>query len=211
MDIQEVQERIQRGFYADLFAMMINSDRRQMTATEVAERHEEKLVLLGPVLQRLNTELLDPLVEDAFLFALEAGMLPEPPEALLDVEIDIKYVSLLAQAQEAVAATGIERTFAFAGNLAAVMPEILDNLDGDEALRQYSEILGNGPGITRDPEEVAEIRTGRAEAAQQEQMMQQGLAAAQGAKILSEADTQSPNALTAMLQATGGGARQSVI
>lgn len=46
VDIQEVQNRIQRGFYADLFAMMINSDRRQMTATEVVERHEEKLVLL---------------------------------------------------------------------------------------------------------------------------------------------------------------------
>jgi len=211
MDIQEVQERIQRGFYADLFAMMINSDRRQMTATEVAERHEEKLVLLGPVLQRLNTELLDPLIEDAFLFCFEAGLLPETPEALMDVDIDVKYVSLLAQAQEAVAATGIERTFAFAGNLAAVMPDILDNLNGDEALRQYSEILGNGPGITRDSEEVQALRAQRAEAAAQEQQMQQGLAAAQGAKVLSEADTQSPNALTALLQATGGGGRQSVI
>ena len=73
MDIQEVQQRIARGFYADLFAMMISSDRRQITATEVAERHEEKLVLLGPVLQRLNVELLDPLLDDTFSFALEAG------------------------------------------------------------------------------------------------------------------------------------------
>jgi hypothetical protein len=76
MDIQEVQNRVQRGFYADLFAMMINSDRRQMTATEVVERHEEKLVLLGPVLQRINVELLDPLLDDVFEYALEGGLLP---------------------------------------------------------------------------------------------------------------------------------------
>lgn len=205
-DIQEVQERIQRGFYADLFAMMINSDRRQITATEVAERHEEKLVLLGPVLQRLNVEMLDPIVEDAFIAALEAGMLPPVPEALQGVEINVKYVSLLAQAQEAVAAASIERTFGFAGNLSAVMPDILDNLDGDEALRQYSDILGNGPDILRDPTAVQALRRQRAEqmAAQQqaEQMAVTAGAAQQGAqaaKVLSETDTTTPNALSQLL------------
>jgi hypothetical protein len=99
VDIAEVQNRIQRGFYADLFAMMINSDRRQMTATEVVERHEEKLVLLGPVLQRINVELLDPLLDDVFEYALEAGLLPEPPEALAGEELEVEYISLLAQAQ----------------------------------------------------------------------------------------------------------------
>lgn len=203
MDIQEVQNRIQRGFYADLFAMMINSDRRMMTATEVAERHEEKLVLLGPVLQRLNTEFLDPLIEDVFLFALEAGMLPPPPPALEDMEIDVKYVSLLAQAQEAVAAASIERTFAFAGNLTAVFPDIVDNLDADKAIQNYGEILGTSPDILRDADRVAEIRQRRAEAQQAEQQMMALQQGAQAAKVLSEADTQNPNALTALLQ--GGG------
>ena len=217
MDIQEVQERIQRGFYADLFAMMINSDRRQMTATEVAERHEEKLVLLGPVLQRLNNEFLDPLIEDLFLDAIRSNRLPPAPQQLAGVEVDIKYVSLLAQAQEAVTATTIERTLAFAGNLVAVDPEILDNVDRDEALRQYSDVLGNSPTILRSKDEVSEIRQRRAQ--QQEAMMaaEQGHMAAQtvnqgaqAAKVLSEADTQSPNALTALLQASGGGGRASI-
>jgi len=200
MDIQEVQSRIQRGFYADLFAMMINSDRRMMTATEVAERHEEKLVLLGPVLQRLNTEFLDPLIEDVFTFALEAGILPPPPPALEGVDLDVKYISLLAQAQEAVAASSIERTFSFAGNLSAVFPDIIDNLNADEAIRSYGEILGTSPDIMRDADEVAALRQQRAEAQQAEQQMMQLQQGAQAAKVLSEADTQNPNALTALLQ-----------
>ena len=203
MDIQEVQGRIQRGFYADLFAMMINSDRRMMTATEVAERHEEKLVLLGPVLQRLNTELLDPLIEDVFLFAYEAGMLPPPPPAIEGVDLEVKYISLLAQAQEAVAAASIERTFSFAGNLSAVFPEIVDNLNADEAIRNYGEILGTSPEILRDADQVEAIRAQRREAQQAEQQMMQLQQGAQAAKVLSEADTQNPNALTALLQ--GGG------
>jgi antitoxin component HigA of HigAB toxin-antitoxin module len=198
-DIAEVQERIQRGFYADLFAMMINSDRREMTATEVAERHEEKLVLLGPVLQRLNIELLDPLLDDVFDFALEAGLLPEPPAALLDTNLKIEYVSLLAQAQQAVGASSLERTMAFAGNLAGVFPDIVDVLDADHALRQYSEILGNDPELTVDEGEVATIRAKRAEAQQQAAQAEQAANAAQSAKVLSEADTQSPNALTDLL------------
>ena len=200
LDIQEVQQRIQRGFYADLFAMMINSDRRMMTATEVAERHEEKLVLLGPVLQRLNTEFLDPLIEDVFLFAFEAGMLPPPPPAIEGVDLEVKYISLLAQAQEAVAAASIERAFAFAGNLTAVFPEIVDNLDADEAIRNYGEILGTSPEILRDAQEVEAIRAQRREAQQAEQQMMQLQQGAQAAKVLSEADTQRPNALTALLQ-----------
>lgn len=211
MDIQEVQGRIQRGFYADLFAMMINSDRRQMTATEVAERHEEKLTLLGPVLQRLNTEFLDPLVNDVFLFALEAGMMPPIPEALHEMDLDIKYISLLAQAQEAVAASAMERTFSFAGNLVAVFPEITDNIDADVAFRSYSETLGLSPDIIRDADQVEILRKQRAEAAAQQQQMEQASMAAQtinqgaqAAKVLSEADTTSPNALTALLQGGGG-------
>jgi len=208
-DIMEVQERIQRGFYADLFAMMINSDRREMTATEVAERHEEKLVLLGPVLQRLNTDWLDPLIEDLFAILMEAGMLPEMPEALQGEMIEIKYISLLAQAQEAVAATAIERSYAFAANLYEVDPTIMDNLNGDEAVREYSEIVGVSPGILREKSAVDALREERARKAEEERQaalaeqqagaMQKG---AQGAASLAQADSTDPNALERVL---GGG------
>jgi hypothetical protein len=194
-----VQNRIQRGFYADLFAMMINSDRRQMTATEVVERHEEKLVLLGPVLQRINVELLDPLLDDVFEYALEAGLLPEPPEALAGEELEVEYISLLAQAQQAAAASSLERVMGFAGNLVAVFPDIVDGIDSDEALRQYSEILGTSPDVIISDDELQAKRQARAEEQQQMQAMEQASQLAQGAKVLSETDTQNPNALTDLL------------
>ena len=207
MDIQEVQQRIRQGFYADLFAMMINSDRRQMTATEVAERHEEKLVLLGPVLQRLNSEFLDPMIEDLFLICLERGLLPEAPPSLEGAEIRVKYVSLLAQAQEAAAAASLERTMSFGGNLAGVFPDILDNVDADEAFRDYAEILGTSPRVLREKTDRDEMRRQRAEAAQRQAEMEQAQMAAQtmatgaqGAELLSRTDTQNPNALTDLLQ-----------
>lgn len=199
MDIQEVQGRIQRGFYADLFAMMINSDRRQMTATEVAERHEEKLSLLGPVLQRMNVEMLDPLLEDLFFICMEEGLFPEAPEALTDTDIEIKYVSILAQAQEASAASSMERTVAFAGNLVGVAPEVLDNLDLDEAVREYADILGGSPKLLREVTARDEIRKARQEAQQRAELAAQANQGADTARLLSEADTQNPNALTELL------------
>jgi len=199
MDIAEVQERIQRGFYADLFAMMINSDRRNITAHEIVVKQEEKLVLLGPVLQRLNTELLDPLLDDVFGFALEAGLLPEPPEAMEGTELKVEYISLLAQAQQAVAASALERTLGFAGNLVAVFPEVIDNLDADVAIRQYSEILGNTPDLVKDTNVVAQLRQQRVQQQQQQEAMAMASQGAQGAKVLSETDTQNPNALTDLL------------
>jgi hypothetical protein len=199
LDIEQVQERIQRGFYADLFAMMINSDRRNITATEIVEKQSEKLVLLGPVLQRLNTELLDPLLDDVFNFSLEAGLLPEPPEELQEVELRVEYISLLAQAQQAVAASALERTLGFVGNLAGIYPQAADVINPDEAVRQYAEILGNSPDLVNDSASVAAKREAEAEAAAQQMAAQSVPAAAGAAKVLSETDTQNPNALTALL------------
>ena len=204
LDIQEVQNRVQRGFYADLFAMMINSDRRQMTATEVVERHEEKLVLLGPVLQRINVELLDPLLEDVFEYALEGGLLPPIPEALEGQDLEVEYVSLLAQAQQAVAASSLERVLGFAGNMVAVFPDIVDGIDADEALRQYSDILGTSPDVIISSDDLAAKRQARAQEQQAAQAMEMGSQAAQSAKVLSETDTQNPNALTDLIGGLGG-------
>tara|TARA_B100000925_G_scaffold89921_1_gene65059 strand:- start:3140 stop:3676 length:537 start_codon:yes stop_codon:yes gene_type:complete len=171
-----------------------------MTATEVVERHEEKLVLLGPVLQRVNVELLDPLMDDVFTFAMEQNIIPEPPESIAGQDLRVEYVSLLAQAQQAVAASSMERTLGFAGNLVAVFPQIVDNIDADKAIREYSEIMGNAANLLVDQEQVDKIRADRqAQEMQQMQQMQQAQTA-QNAKVLSQTDTQRPNALTQLLQ-----------
>jgi hypothetical protein len=202
-DIQEIQQRIERVFYADLFAMLIMSDRRQITATEIAERHEEKLLLLGPVLQRTNADVLSPLLDDALIDELQAGAITEPPQELHGENLDIKYISLLAQAQEAAAAVSIERGMSFAGNMAGVYPDITDNVDSDQALRDYFDIVGVPADHLRTPEQVEDMRDAKREQIEGQQAMEGAGQAADIAQRVAGIETQQPNALTNILQAAG--------
>jgi len=204
MDIQDVRERIKGSFYADLFLMLANNTNQSMTATEVAERHEEKLLMLGPVLERLHNELLDPMIEMTFSRMLEAGIVPPPPEELQGVDISVEFVSMLAQAQRAIATNGIDR---FVGNLGAVAgfkPDVLDKFNSDEWADAYSDMLGVDPKLIIPNDKVALIRQERAKAqaaAAQAQAMQQG---AQTARDLSQADTSGQNGLTDVMNMFSG-------
>jgi hypothetical protein len=198
MDINETRERIWSALYADLFMMISNLDRRQITAREIDERSEEKLIALGPMLERLHYEKLGPLLETLVGYAADIGKLPEMPQELLDegAEADVEYTSMLAQAQRAVATGGMERLWAFAGNLSAVKPDVLDKLDGDQSIDEYAEMIGTPTSVVLSDEKVMEIRQARQEALQQQQQMEamatmapalnQG---AQAAAVLAEADS----------------------
>jgi Bacteriophage head to tail connecting protein len=195
-DINESRERIWSAMYADLFMMISNLDRRQITAREIDERSEEKLIALGPVVERQQFEKHGPLLELVFSYAADTGQLPEMPEELKGEEIDIEYTSMLAQAQRAVETGGMERLWAFAGNMSAVKPEVLDKLDADQSIDEYGEMIGVPSGVVLADEKVAEIRQARqAELQRQQQLetaavmapaMNQG---AQAAKVLAEADS----------------------
>lgn len=201
-DIMETQQRISRAFYEDLFLMLANSNRRMITAREIEERHEEKLLMLGPVLERLHGELLDPLIDRTFAVANRMGMLPPPPEELQGMDLKVEYISLLAQAQKLVGTASLERFSGFVGNLAAANPQVLDKYDMDQAIDEYANMTGVSPSVVRDDETVAGIRQQREQ--QQQQMLAAQMAgqAAQGAKTLSETDTGND---TNMLQRILGG------
>lgn len=162
-DIQDVRNRINRGFYADLFLMIAQAD-KTMTATEVAERHEEKLLMLGPVLERLHNELLDPLIGMTFARCLEAGILPPPPEELDGVELEVEFVSMLAQAQRAVGVNATDRLLGHVGVLAQMKPDVVDKLDADRSVETYADQLGVSPDLIVAGDQVALIRQNRAEA-----------------------------------------------
>lgn len=194
-----VQERIQRGFFTDLFLMLANQPTRSnVTATEIAERHEEKLLMLGPVLERLEGELLDPLIERTFAILLRAEALPPPPPVLSGRLLDIEYVSILAQAQKLVGVTGIQQFSGFVGGIAAVRPEVLDKVDFDAMVDEYAEIVGVPPKLILPPEAVAKLRAERARAQQMQTAMAMGQQMAEGAKTLSQADLDGNNALSVL-------------
>lgn len=189
LDIQDVRERIRSAYYADLFLMLANDNRSGITATEVAERHEEKLLMLGPVLERLHNELLSPLIDITFEHAREAGILPEAPPELEGMELSVEFISVLAQAQRAVATQGMDRLLGTIGNLAAVKPEVLDKIDFDQVVDDYGDAYGVNPKIIVPDDAVAALRQQRAAAMQAQQAAATAPQAVESAKTASEIDT----------------------
>jgi hypothetical protein len=198
------QQKIAEFFFVDLFKMLNSIDRPQMTAREVAERHEEKLMVLGPILDSEEEEHLDPCIEMAYEIALENNAIPPPPKELEGQELKIEFTSILAQAQKMVGTANIEQFVAFAGGLAAANQEVLDGIDFDETLADYGDKVNFPANCLRSKEQIAELRQARNQAIQQQQQMEQAAAMVQGAKVLSETDTGGNNALTALLNAPGG-------
>lgn len=187
-DIRDTQERIRQAFYADLFLMLSNMEGIQpRNQFEIAERKEEKLLALGPVLENVYNGQLEPVIDRTFAILNRRNELPPPPPDLQGQELKIEYVSMLAQAQKAVATGGIERGMAFAGNLAAVKPDVLDKIDADEAIDVYFDMLGVQPSIVVPDEKVAELRQQRAEQMQQAQQMEAMATMAPAAKAGAEA------------------------
>ncbi len=203
-DIQDTRQLINSAYFVDLFMMLQNVNTRSMPVEAVIEMKEEKLLMLGPVLERLNDEFLDPLIDRAFSMMARKNMLPEPPQEMQGMPLRIEYISVMAQAQKAIGLSSLERFVGFVGNLASAKPEALDKLDVDQAIDNYAVMSGVSPTVVVPQEQAQQTRSDRAQQQQQAMAMQTGMAAVQGAKTLSEAKTADPNLLTALASAVGG-------
>jgi hypothetical protein len=205
IDIQDHQQRIRRAFFEDLFLMLASSDRRDITAREIEERHEEKLLALGPVLEQLNQDLLDPLIDITFDILNRQGQIPEAPEDLQGVPLKVEYISIMAQAQKMVGISGLERTTQYVLGLAAADPSVLKKFNSQQAVDVYADMASVHPSVIRSDEDVAamEAQEQQAMAAQQQAaMLSQGT---QAAKNLSQADLEGDNALTRMIEGANAG------
>jgi hypothetical protein len=200
-DIREVQERVRQAFYADLFLMISTMDGIQpRNQFEIAERREEKLLALGPVIERLQNELLRAAIDRGYAILDRRGALEPPPPELEGQELEIDYISTLAQAQKAAATGTIERFWGFVGNLAGMNPAVLDKADADQSIDEYAEMVGVPASIVRSDDAVEQLRAERA-AAQEQQMKIEQMAAmapvarqgAEAAKVLAETDAGGEN------------------
>ena len=207
-DIVDLRELVDEAMYKDLFLAITIADPRNATVPEIVERREEKILMLGPVLQNHRDGLLKPLIDRTFYICMRRGMLPPPPPELEGVDLRVEMIGLLAQALRAVNSSGIERFVGFAGTLAQAQanagesPTVLDKVDFDQAMDEYGLALGVPPTVIRSDDKVEVIRKGRA----QQQAAQQAAAAAQpiqqiagAAKDLSETKVGGTTALDAMV------------
>jgi hypothetical protein len=217
--VQRLETRINELWFAHLWLMLSMEDQRQpITAREVVERHEEKLMQLGPVLVRLFNELLDPLIERTFDIMVRISMpfwargergpyFPPPPDELHGQQLRVEYISPLAQAQKLVGIAADERLAGFVGNIAAVKPDIVDKIDWDKMVEGYAERTSANPDIIIPQDKVDQARADRAQAQQQHQQITEQLpAAADAAKVLSETDVRGDSALNRLLYTQAGGA-----
>lgn len=197
---EQIRQRIRKAFFEDLFLMLANTQRSQITAREVEERHEEKLLALGPVLEQLNQDLLDPLIDNTFSIMLNQGLIPNPPNELQGQDLKVEYISIMAQAQKLVGIATIDRFVGFVGGISQVSPTVLDKIDSDKLVDVYADLTGISPVILRGKDEIDELRAKREKAVsaqqQNEQMQQMG----QTASNLSKADLSTDNALSRLVR-----------
>lgn len=187
IDIQDVRTRIGETFHNELFNMISQLDTVR-SATEIDARREEKLVMLGSVLERFENEGLDPSINRIFSIMHRGGLLPPVPEGIEGVGLEIQYVSILSTAQRAVSAIPTERWVTLVGNLAAVAPQVIDIPNWEELVRNYGEAIGVQARDMNSRDTVAQLSQQRQQQLAAQQSQVEGANLVDGAKQLSETD-----------------------
>lgn len=197
--INELKDAIDKDFFVNLFLMLINIDKTNMTATEVAERQQEKIMMMGPILHRLDEEMLSPTLEIVFDIMQEAGMIMPPPPGLQG-EIKIDYISVLAQAQRALGSVQIERVLTYIAEAGQFNPDMIDVFDFDESLREVADNEGIPAKLIRDEEAVAQIRAQRQKMQMAAQASELANQAADTTKKLADSQMGTGSALDGLTQ-----------
>ena len=198
-DIVDIRQRIDQGFFVDLFMMMSNIERSNVTAREIAEKQEEKLIMLGPVIANLDDEVLVPLIDFTFDRMVETNIIPTPPPELNGMPLQVEFIGVLSQAQRAVGIGSVDRLIGTIYSIAQAKPEALDKLNVDAIIDDYADMLNVNPEYIVANEEVAIVRAQRAQAAQQQQQMAAMQPMADAAKTASETNVTQPSALTNLM------------
>jgi hypothetical protein len=186
-DIREVQARVRETFHNDLF-QMISQLETVRSATEIDARREEKLVLLGPVLERFENEALDPAIKRIYAIMDRAGLIPPPPPDIAGKPIEIQYVSVLTSAQTAVSTIPTERWVGLIGSIAPIAPNVVNIPDWNELVRSYGQDLGVEAKLMLTREATDQINNQQNQQRQVQQGVEMAAPIAEAGKLLSETE-----------------------
>jgi len=210
----ETRDRIGKALMTNLFLMLLNDDRRTpATAEEVRARSAEKMTVLGPTMERHADDVFGPVISRVSAMMIRDsqmywelgmdGIVPMPPEQMQGQDFKPVYVSEIAQAQKMSGLGTVERHVQFVGGMAQLEPSTLDIIDWDELVREHAEVLGLPPKLTRDEDDVADMRELRAQQQAAAAQAEQAPAMAGAAKDLSQADIAGESALEMMAREAG--------
>lgn len=195
--LQEHEKRVREAYYID--QLQLNTG-PQMTATEVMQRTEEKMRLLGPMLGRMQAEFLRPLIDRVFNIMMRTGKIdPQTiPVELANKKIDVKYSSVIAKSQRLAEGQNLMRAMDALTPLANIDRAALDNVNVDKGFRVIAEIFGIPQEVINTEKQVQAIRESRAQA--QQQMMQE-----QQKQMQAEAAPKNAKAMAEMQKVAGQG------
>lgn len=168
--LKQTQESIRKGFFVDRFE---EKDGTPISATESADRQDTRLRLSAPHIQRIQAEYLSQLVERVFGILQRAGELPEPPQELAGDNLKIEFVSPLVKAQRSQEALSYSRAMEASMGLIQMNPDLVRNIDMDDAFRDILEISGVPVKNIKSKDKVLAERQAEQEAQEQQQMLMQ--------------------------------------
>lgn len=171
--IGDTRRQVQDAFHHQLVQLIRDPN---MTATQVLELSSQIQRHMAPILGRLQTELLEPIIERVFAIEARAGRLPAAPVGISESELRIDYISPIARSQKSSDAQAIVNFFTIAANLSQVDPGVLDIIDADAGMREIGQALGVPPSVLRTSDEVAQRRAAAAANAEEQAELQQALA-----------------------------------
>lgn len=200
-EIQVVEERIKQFYHFDLFMAVLGSTDSRKTATEILRGYEEKLQMVGPVLNRIQDEMHNPIIQRAYDIGDEFKLFPEPPEELQGMSLKIEHVSDLARAQKRTGVESIERTHNYIERVVALQPNAAAKFNGFKAIDRYSHAVNIPPGIINDDDVAFGILNAQLEQQQQEQAKETVAGMAEGAEKLSKAKLDENSVLDKVVEA----------
>ena len=182
---EQRRQAIRSAFYVD---QLILGQGPQMTATEVIQRTEEKMRLLGPVLGRLQAEMLQPLIARVYAVLMRQELFEAPPEFLQSSDVEIEYVSPLAKAQRFGDIQSAMRLFESLAPLSQINPQVFDYVDMDGLAKHIIRVLGVPASVVKSDQQVGQERQQRqdqeAQMAEQQQIANQAQAMGDAAPMI---------------------------
>ena len=177
-NIERIEKSIKTKFFNELFLTASRDPNLSpLKAAEVYERKDERMIRLGPTVERAQFEVLSPLINRGFNIAGRKGMLPEFPQEFVDEvaggNYKIIYVSPLAEAQKQLGMAPITNFLQTFAGVLQLAPEARDKINADRLVDEIGETTGAPAVIFNTEEEIAAIRQQRAEEAARQQQMQE--------------------------------------
>lgn len=185
--VEQARQRIKSAFFIDQLQLQQGP---QMTATEVMQRTEENLRMMGPILGRLNNELLKPIIDRVFGIMFRKGLFGDVPDDLKGKDLEVRYVSQISKAQRSGEADTFTRVIQSVAPILEMQPQMLENINGDAVLRYHADVFGLPEEMLRGVEEVEGARKKAAKAKAAQMQAQQDNVNADTAQKVSKAEAQ---------------------